>query len=242
MADRIVDVRGDGRAGAVERAAAALRDGRLVVLPTDTVYGVAADAFNREGTRRIFEAKQRTWDVPLPILVRTPKQLAGICPRVPEAAERLMAAFWPGALTLVIAEQPGLSWNIGNSQRTVAVRMPLDEVTLAVIRAVGPLAVTSANVAGHAPPTTAGDAAGQLGDHVAVVLDDGPRTAAVPSTIVDLTREEPDILRTGDLDPDDVLAVARGTLDPITASARVSDRADVVNAEVAGDAPADGAD
>ncbi|MEX0952545.1 MAG: L-threonylcarbamoyladenylate synthase [Nitriliruptoraceae bacterium] len=222
MSDRIIDVRGDGRASGIDRAVAALRGGQIVALPTDTVYGVAADAFSREGTRRIFEAKQRAWDVPLPILVRTPKQLVGICPRVPESAERLMAAYWPGALTLVITEQPGLSWNIGNSQRTVAVRMPLDDVALAVIRAVGPLAVTSANVSGRPPATTAAEAAEQLGEHVSVVLDDGERTGGAPSTIVDLTRDEPEILRAGDLDPDDVLAVARGELDPIAASARVA--------------------
>ncbi|MEX0869569.1 MAG: L-threonylcarbamoyladenylate synthase, partial [Nitriliruptoraceae bacterium] len=212
----VIDAANDTDA-AVAIAGDALARGEIVVLPTDTVYGVGADAFNTQGTRRIFEAKRRGTDVPLPVLVRSPKQLGGLCADVPEAAERLVAAYWPGPLTLVLAEQPAMAWNLGLSEGTVAVRMPFDDVALAIIRAVGPLAVTSANVHGQPPATDTAEARRQLGDEVAVYVDAGPRTGGVPSTIVDVTRGTPRILRSGDLDDADVLAVADGSLDPLEA-------------------------
>ena len=218
----ILDTRGDGRDAAVEHAAAALRDGELVVLPTDTVYGLAADAFSLDGTARVFRAKDRDRSVPLPVLLRSPKQLPGIAPDVPEVAERLMAAFWPGALTMVVPAEGRLEWDLGRNQGTVAVRMPLDDVALAVIRSVGPLAVTSANIAGRPPAQTAAQAKAQLGGSVHVYLDDGPRTGGVASTIVDLTRREPHVLRVGAIDDELVLAVAAGEVDPLDAAARVA--------------------
>ncbi len=218
----ILDTRGDGRDEAVERAAAALRDGELVVLPTDTVYGLAADAFSLDGTARVFRAKDRDRSVPLPVLLRSPKQLPGIAPDVPEVAERLMAAFWPGALTMVVPAEGRLQWDLGRTEGTVAVRMPLDDVALAVIRSVGPLAVTSANIAGQPPAQTVAQAREQLGAAVHVYLDDGPRTGGVASTIVDLTRREPHVLRVGAIDDDLVLAVAAGEVDPLDAAARVA--------------------
>lgn len=199
---------------AVEQAAELLRSGQLVVVPTDTVYGVAADAFSHEGTRRIFDAKARSRSFPLPVLVRSPKQLAGLCTVVPEAAERLAAAYWPGPLTIVVAAEPNLTWDLGASEGTVAVRMPLDDVALEVIRAVGPLAVTSANRSGQPAATTIDEARKQLGDAVALYLDDGPRTSLQPSTIVDLTRGTPHVLRQGAVPEGDALAVARGDADP----------------------------
>lgn len=206
----VVDATGDGRDGAVARAAAALRDGELVVLPTDTVYGIAADAFAPEATRRVFTAKQRSRRHPLPVLVHTPKQLPGLAAAVPPAAERLMAEYWPGALTLVLPCAPDLSWDIGDNEGTVAVRMPLDDVTLAIIRQVGPLAVTSANRSGQPAATGAQEAEVAFGEAVAVYVDDGPRTDLRPSTIVDLTRSEPFLIRDGDLPPAEVVRVARG--------------------------------
>lgn len=203
------------REDAVAAAVAALRRGELAVLPTDTVYGVAADAFQPRGTRAIFAAKQRGSDVPLPVLVRGPKQLTGLVTTVPAAAERLMAAYWPGPLTIVVEAEPHLQWDLGATNGTVAVRMPLDDLTLEVIRGVGPLAVTSANLHGSPPATTAAGARAQLGDAVAVYLDGGPRMSGRPSTIVDLTRAQPHVLRAGDLDEEEVLAVARGDHDPL---------------------------
>lgn len=220
MSDRILDVAAD-HDDAVSAAAEALRDSQLVVVPTDTVYGVAADAFDPVGTRRIFGAKRRSRRFPLPVLVRSPKQLLGLCPSVPPAGDRLMAAYWPGPLTLVVAAEPTLDWDLGDTRGTVAVRMPLDDVTLDLIRAVGPLAVTSANLSGRPAATTAADAHGQLGELVAIYLDAGERNVTSPSTIVDLTRGDARVLRDGPLPHDDVLAVARDELDPIEAANRL---------------------
>lgn len=213
--NRLLDVTGEDRESAIEEAAAALRDGKLVVLPTDTVYGVAADAFSPQGTAAIFAAKHRSRRFPLPVLIRSPKQLPGLCTTVPAAADRLMAAYWPGPLTLVVRSEPNLMWDLGEAQGTVAVRMPLDEVALAVIRAVGPLAVTSANLAGQPPPTSIRAAQRHLGTGVEVYLDAGERRQLRASTIVDLTRAEPHILRSGVLDDTEVLEVARGLRDPM---------------------------
>jgi L-threonylcarbamoyladenylate synthase len=210
----ILDVTGDDRDVAVAQAAAALRDARLVVVPTDTVYGVAADAFDPAATSRIFAAKDRARAHPLPVLVRSQKQLPALTPLVSEVLDRLVAAYWPGPLTVVVPAQPQLRWDIGRNDGTVAVRMPLDEVALDLIRAVGPLAVTSANRSGRDPGPTARDALDQLGDEVAYYLDDGPRDSSLPSTIVDLTRRDPHVLREGVLPATEVLAVARGELDP----------------------------
>lgn len=220
----ILDVSGDHRVDAVARAGAALRDGEIVVLPTDTLYGVAADAFNQQGTRRVFVAKERRRHAPLPVFVRSPKQLPGICAALPSGAEELMAAYWPGPLTIVVAAQSGLHWDLGDDQGVVAVRMPLDDVALDVVREVGPLAVTGANRSGQPPATTAMEAREQLGSVVRFYLDDGPRTRQVPSTIVDLTRREPKVLREGAITTADALAVATGELDPLDAAARLEQR------------------
>jgi L-threonylcarbamoyladenylate synthase len=220
MSDRL-EVTGEGRDAAIARAAEVLRSGELVVLPTDTVYGLAADAFSLDGTARLITAKQRPRHVPLPVLVRSPKQLLGLTPSVPQAAERLIAAFWPGPLTIVLPAEPGLRWDLGRTEGTVAVRMPLDEVALEVIRAVGPLAVTSAGRTGEPVPTSVDHARAQLGDAVTLYLDDGPRSGTT-STTVDLTRRRPHILRAGAVPDDRVLAVANGELDPMEAAAQQS--------------------
>ena len=214
MSGELLDVTGDGREDAVLRATESLRHSRLIVLPTDTYYGVAADAFDPQGTGALFAAREQPRRVPLSVLVRSPKQLAGLTTIVPETAERLVAAYWPGPLTIVLHAEPNLRWDLGRNEGTVAVRMPLDDVALAVVRAVGPLALTGASRRGTPAPTTAGAALDQLGDTVDLYLDDGPRPGGAGSTIVDLTRAAPHILRAGTLDNDEVLAVARGDLDP----------------------------
>lgn len=201
-----------------ERAASVLRAGELVVLPTDTVYGVAADAFDPTGTDRIFAAKGRQESLPLPVLIRSPKQLLGLVTEVPAEADRLMAGFWPGPLTIVVTHDPNLQWFLGDNRGTVAVRMPADDTALDVIRAVGPLAVTSANQSGEPAATTIDEARDQLGDHVALWIDGGVRADTEPSTIVDLTRSRPHVLRAGPLDADHVLGVADGTIDPLASS------------------------
>lgn len=223
----VLDASGDDRNEVVRIAAEALRRGELVVLPTDTVYGLAADAFSPEGTRAVFAAKQRGRNLPLPVLVRSPKQVNGLVTAVPEVVERIMAAYWPGPLTIVVRADPNLSWDLGDNDGTVAVRMPLDELCLDVIRAVGPLAVTSANLSGQPPATDVATAQRGLGETVAFYLDDGPRRTVRPSTIVDLTRTEPAILREGAVPESEVLAVATGELGPEDVAPLA--RADVAN-------------
>jgi L-threonylcarbamoyladenylate synthase len=229
----IVDVTGEGRAAGVARAVEALRDGLLVGLPTDTVYGVAADAFDPGGTRRLFAAKQRPRSVPLPVFVRSPKQLIGLTPQVPPVADALMAAFWPGPLTLVVPVERNLRWDLGDTEGTVSVRMPLDDVALDVVRTVGPTAVTAANAAGRPAPRSAAEVQEQLGDHVALILDDGPRDGGAASTVVDLTRSVPYVLRQGALDDELVLAVARGELDPVEAALRLAGGSDGAGSDAA---------
>ena len=223
-ASRLLDVRAD-RDGAIARAAEALRGSGIVVLPTDTLYGVGADAFDVTGCARVFAAKERPRSMPLPVLVRSPKQVVGLVGELDPRAERLMAAYWPGALTLVVTALPGLAWDLGETAGSVAVRMPADDVALALIAAVGPLAVTSANRSGRPPATDAADALAQLGADVDVYLDDGPRGEGVASTIVDLTGPEVRTLRAGALDEEDVVAVAEGRLEPFEAAAREVERA-----------------
>jgi L-threonylcarbamoyladenylate synthase len=217
---RVVDVTGDGLDAGIARAAAALAAGGVVVLPTDTLYGLAADAFDPGGCARVFDVKTRPRSLPLPVLVRSPKQLVGLVGEPDPRAQRLMAAYWPGALTMVMRSVPDLVWDLGDADGTVAVRMPADDVALALIAAVGPLAVTSANRSGEPAATTAAEALAQLGDRVDCYLDGGARRDSAASTIVDLTGPTVRVLREGALAGADVLAVADGTLDPLEAAER----------------------
>jgi L-threonylcarbamoyladenylate synthase len=187
------------RSEGLDSASAALRRGELVVLPTDTVYGVAADAFNPGAVDALLAAKGRGRDMPVPVLVANAEMLAALVGELPESAKALTEAFWPGALTLVVRHTPHLSWDLGDARGTVAVRMPDDDLALDLIARTGPLAVSSANRTGHPPATTMLDARLQLGAAVAVYLDGGPRPSATPSSIVDLTGEAPRLLREGAL-------------------------------------------
>lgn len=209
------------RDAAIARAVELLLAGEVVALPTDTVYGVAAHAFDTEATERLRAVKERDRTVPFPVLVRSPKQLAGLAATVPTAADHLMAAFWPGPLTLVLHAQARLSWDLGETGTTVAVRMPFEEATLEVIHGVGPLAVTGANAPGLPAPEDADAVLEQLGGQLAAVLDAGPCAGDGVSTIVDLTRARPAVLREGVLPADLVLDVAEGRLDPLDAAARL---------------------
>jgi len=192
------DVRVDAAQG-VEAAVAALRRGALAVLPTDTVYGVAADAFSPDAVGRLLEAKGRGRDMPTPVLVGSIRTLDGLADVVPQLARDLVDAHWPGPLTLVLRHAATLSWDLGQTRGTVALRMPLDPVALAVLAETGPLAVSSANRSGLPPARDAAEAARQLGLAVEVYLDAGEVTDPVPSTILDLTADRPRLLRTGAL-------------------------------------------
>lgn len=167
-------------------ARAALGRGELVVLPTDTVYGLAADAFSVTGVQRLLDAKGRTRQSPPPVLVPNTQTLHALADFVPAAVEVLVERFWPGPLTIVLAAQPSLAWDLGETGGTVALRMPEHPLTLEILRETGPLAVSSANKTGQPAPTTASGALTMLGDAVAVYLDAGTSSSTgIASTIVD---------------------------------------------------------
>jgi len=185
------------RAAGIAEAAAALRKGELAVLPTDTVYGVAADAFSPAAVTALLEAKGRGRHVPPPVLVGSRRAALALVEDISAAGSDLMDEFWPGGLTMVFRSARSLVWDLGETKGTVAVRMPMRPVALELLRETGPLAVSSANLTGSPPATTAAEAEAQLGEAVSVYLDGGPCTDQTPSTIVDLTGPVPRLLRRG---------------------------------------------
>lgn len=199
----------DDPAEARDRAVTALRDGLLVVVPTDSVYALVADAFSKPGTQRMFGAKRRGRKIPLPVLIRSQRQTTGLVEDIPEFAERLMAAYWPGPVTLVFRAAEGLSWDVGDAQGTVSLRMPTDDFLLGLIGEVGPLAVTTANRKGQDVPTTAEQAKELLSQSAALYVDGGERHGAT-STIVDVTRDRAYVLSEGAIPAADIEAVASG--------------------------------
>jgi L-threonylcarbamoyladenylate synthase len=201
------------RAAGLTAAAAALSRGELVLLPTDTVYGVAADAFTPAAVTRLLAAKNRGRSMPIPVLIGEASTLAGLVATVPPVAHDLAEAFWPGGLTLVVEHAPSLAWDLGDAEGTVAVRLPDDDLTRDLLRRTGPLAVSSANRSGRPAATTAQQADYQLGDHAAVVLDGGPRESSAASTIVDCTAPTPRVLRIGAVDVDRLREVVPGITD-----------------------------
>ena len=185
------------RADGLAAAASAVRAGRLVVIPTDTVYGIGADAFSSSAVRSLLAAKNRGPDMPVGVLVGSWSTIDGLVLSVPRPARLLIEAFWPGDLSIVLPHAPSLAWDLGRSNGTVMLRMPLHPVAIELLRDVGPMAVSSANVSGRPPASTVGEARDQLGESVAVYLDGGPSGEPVPSTIIDLTGDEPVVLREG---------------------------------------------
>ena len=189
----------DARAAGLDAAATAISSGELVLLPTDTVYGVAADPFTPDAVTRLLAAKNRGRTMPVPVLIGEASTLAGLVVNLPPAAHDLAQAFWPGGVTLVLEHAPSLAWDLGDAEGTVAVRLPDDDVARDLLRRTGPLAVSSANRSGRPAATTAAEAQYQLGEHAAVVLDGGSRTGSAASTIVDCTGPVPRVLRVGAL-------------------------------------------
>jgi L-threonylcarbamoyladenylate synthase len=195
---RFLDCRDpDNRAEAIAEAAAAVKSGGLVVMPTDTVYGIGADAFDSAAVTALLAAKGRGRDMPVGVLVGSWHTIEGLVYAVPAAARELIRAFWPGALSLVVRQAPSLQWDLGDANGTVMLRMPLHPVALELLRQTGPMAVSSANVSGRPAAGTAEDAREQLGDQVQVYLDGGVAQRQAASTIVDLTGASPRILREG---------------------------------------------
>ncbi|WP_295012404.1 L-threonylcarbamoyladenylate synthase [uncultured Microbacterium sp.] len=165
----------------------AIGRGELVVLPTDTVYGVGADAFSPAAVQRLLDAKGRGRQQPPPVLVAGVPTLSALVETVPEPVQRLVDEFWPGGLTVILPAQPSLVWDLGETHGTVAVRMPDDRIALALLEETGPLAVSSANLTGEPAAVEASQAERMLGDRIAVYLENGPAAKGVASTIVDAT-------------------------------------------------------
>jgi tRNA threonylcarbamoyl adenosine modification protein (Sua5/YciO/YrdC/YwlC family) len=197
----------EARSAGLDAAAAAIGQGELVLMPTDTVYGVAADAFAPEAVTRLLAAKNRGRAMPVPVLIGEASTLAGLVVHLPPVASRLAEEFWPGGLTLVLEHAPSLAWDLGDAEGTVAIRLPDDALARDLLRRTGPLAVSSANRSGRPAATDAAAAILQLGDRAAVVLDGGRRTGSAASTIVDCTAPIPRVLRVGAIDVEQLRAV-----------------------------------
>lgn len=199
--ERIRDVRDAATRGPVlDEAVHVVGRGGLVVLPTDTVYGLGADAFSPQAVAALLAAKGRGRQMPPPVLIAGLGTLDGLALDVPTAARALAAAFWPGALTLVVRAQPSLAWDLGETGGTVALRVPDHPVAIELLARTGPLAVSSANRTGMPAATTAEQAAEQLGDAVELYLDAGAAPGGVASTIVDATGGPLRVLRAGAID------------------------------------------
>jgi L-threonylcarbamoyladenylate synthase len=167
-------------------ARSSLAKGELVVVPTDTVYGVAADAFNPAAVERLLAAKGRGRVSPPPVLIPNIGTLDALARNVPDKVREVAAAFWPGGLTIILDAQPSLAWDLGDTGGTVALRVPNNPIALELLAETGPLAVSSANLTGQAAATTATDAQAQLGESIAVYLDGG-ESSSTASTIIDAT-------------------------------------------------------
>jgi len=185
------------RKDGLQAAASAVRAGDLVVIPTDTVYGIGSDAFSLSAVHGLLAAKGRGPEMPVGVLVGSWSTIDGLVLSVPQQARALIEAFWPGDLSIVLRHAPSLSWDLGHTKGTVMVRMPLHPVAIELLRETGPMAVSSANVSGKPAASTVEEAREQLGESVRVYLDGGPSGEPVPSTIVDLTGDEPVVLREG---------------------------------------------
>lgn len=199
----------------------AIARGQLVVIPTDTVYGVAADAFSPVAVSLLLEAKGRGRQSPPPVLMPSAQTLAGLADNVPEKVQALADTFWPGGLTIVLDAQPSLRWDLGDAHGTVAVRVPAHPVALELLAETGPLAVSSANLTGQPAAVTAGEAHDQLGARVEVYLDGGQATEGSASTIVDATGLQRGsgavrILRDGVVTADQLRTVLGDDLEPST--------------------------
>jgi L-threonylcarbamoyladenylate synthase len=196
------------RIAGIEAAVTAARAGELIVLPTDTVYGIGADAFIPAAVTTMLAAKGRGRNMPPPVLVGTARAAAALVDDLGAFGQDLIDEFWPGALTLVFRASPTLLWDLGDTKGTVALRMPLHSVALDVLKQTGPLAVSSANRHGQPSAISADEAEQQLGEAVSIYLDGGPCTDSVPSTILDLTGTIPKVLRSGAISVDRLRAVS----------------------------------
>jgi tRNA threonylcarbamoyl adenosine modification protein (Sua5/YciO/YrdC/YwlC family) len=223
---------------ALDEAVNTVSRGGLVVLPTDTVYGIGADAFDAAAVAALLAAKGRGRQMPPPVLVPDTRTLDGLATEVPDDARRLVEAFWPGGFTIILRAQPSLQWDLGETRGTVALRMPDHPAALALLRRTGPMAVSSANKTGQPSALDAASAREQLGDAVAVYLDGGTAPGGVASTIVDATVTPFRVVRQGAIDLEALRAVVPDVLGPGEEPAA----ADAAAATPAGDAAGETAD
>ncbi|MGJ9426334.1 L-threonylcarbamoyladenylate synthase [Nesterenkonia halotolerans] len=212
----------DSRADGIAQAQDALSRGEVVVLPTDTVYGIGADAFSPQAVAVLLAAKGRSRAMPPPVLIGRAEVMDALAVDVPEAARALAEAFWPGAMTLILEAQPSLHWDLGETHGTVALRMPADELALDLLNATGPLAVSSANRTGMDAATSVEEARQMLAESVSVYLDAGARSSSAASTIIDATVTPPRVVRQGALPLAEIQAIeptVRGLEDAADAEA-----------------------
>ncbi|MBO2456528.1 L-threonylcarbamoyladenylate synthase [Actinomadura violacea] len=195
------------RTRGIAEAVSAVRRGELLVLPTDTVYGVGADAFTPAAVQALLDAKGRGRDMPPPVLVGSVRAATALVEDLGTYGQDLIDEFWPGALTLIFRANQNLMWDLGETKGTVAVRMPMHELAVELLKETGPLAVSSANLSGEPAARTAEEAEKMLGDSISVYLDGGRSGHADPSTIVDLTGPVPRLLRVGAIPEDKIRSV-----------------------------------
>ncbi|MGO2943410.1 MAG: L-threonylcarbamoyladenylate synthase [Brevibacterium aurantiacum] len=213
MSRRFDVTQSDIRDLVLDECARVSETGNLLVIPTDTVYGIAADAFSASAVSALLAAKGRGRDMPPPVLVPRAETVFGLVDGVDEKLLALTARFWPGPLTIIANAQPSLDWDLGDTHGTVAVRMPDDEYALALLGRTGPLAVSSANVSGSPAATSADEAMEMLGDDIDIYVDGGVRESGISSTIVDLTGDVPKIVREGPVTSDELREIVPDLLD-----------------------------
>lgn len=197
MSQRVDATDLNNRVQALNIAANAVKGGRLVVMPTDTVYGIGCDAFNNEAVAGLLRAKHRGPDMPVGVLVGNWSTVQGLVREYSFNMRRLVEAFWPGGLSIIVPQAPSLPWDLGDARGSVMLRMPLDPIAIDLLQQTGPMAVSSANVSGQPPATNVQQATDQLGEDVSVYIDGGDAAIGTASTIVDLSAGRPRILREG---------------------------------------------
>ena len=206
----------EARADGIEHAQRAISEKKCIVMPTDTVYGIAADAFSPQAVTMLLVSKGRSRQMPPPVLIPRLGALDGLATEVSDEARKLAETFWPGGLTLIFHAQPSLDWDLGETRGTVALRMPDDEIALELLNRTGPLAVSSANRTGQTAARTAAEAQEQLAESVEVYLEGGLRPVdgeeGVPSTIVDATALPLRVVREGAVSLEQLRQLVPGVL------------------------------